>query len=225
MNVKPYRPDNSAARLRLTTHFCERLETWNVTSAHTPVLCAIEPADSPSEAALFLKDPRLLEDDALLPLVRHAAFGEAHAAFDRAADALKKHLINTLLAPLETALPTRREDWFYKGSPTVCLRLDCGSLQARLYPHPRLIADILAAPSLPALPEVTPDPRLKLEVRILDIRLPLQALQTLHPGDIIRSDTAIEDAVTITYGKRLMGVAAYGTCEGHPSIQLLRRTT
>ncbi|QDQ39643.1 FliM/FliN family flagellar motor switch protein [Legionella geestiana] len=224
MNAKPYRPDNHRARLRLTTHFRERLETWNKSSAHTCICCTVEPAGAPSEAALFLKDPRLLEDDAFLPLVRHAAFGEAHAAFDTAAAVLKECLINTLLAPLETALPTHMQDWFYKGSPAVCLRLDCGELQARLYPHPKLLADILRAPALPSLPEVAPDPRLKLEVRILDVRLPLQALRTLQPGDIIRSDTAIDAPVTITYGNRLLGIAAFGTCNGHPSIQLIRRT-
>lgn len=233
--MNPYRFITKEEQEQLEQRLRERLGHWDEAYSQKPMHCRLEsPANSIAiESCHGLADAEgqtlLVYDATLESLLCDALFGEVSDAFLETCQKLLvnlcEQLTNTALIRIKPA-PGLVKSWNYKGSAQQWLHLSTDEGETSLLLSPSWVRAQLATTQGSNKPvsidKALADHKLVLDVQLDTVRLPLQKLKGLKPGDLLVTDHPIDKTLRLTFEHQPVAEVSIGQNQDHKSIKIER---
>ena len=196
---KPYRLINTTELTTLEQRFSTILMDWNQQYALFPLSCHLSCHPEPLDIQPLListKNPKALLDQLNLTLIKQCLFGDIADCFNATSERLFFELVNSLLDTESSEIDTKEpslDEWFYRGSPALALRLSSLNQHQTIYLHPQWVLNTLPVKEVEQKPMAPLDHALDSQVSLCHVELypvslPLDAIVRLQVGDVITTD-------------------------------------
>ncbi|KTD51323.1 FliM/FliN family flagellar motor C-terminal domain-containing protein [Legionella quateirensis] len=231
--IKPFRLINSFELQELSRQCLRELQNWNTLYTLHPVTMELHVPTkeySPNEGYSIKENDSTLAciDTHYLNVLNQALFGKDNPCFNSVSQELFSVLIHQLLKVNQCTIDSETsstQDWFYRGSTSLLLRLACCTFQFTIILHPNWVYQNLPQRNSQrtqpvSLEEALANQTLALNLELHPLTLPLHQLITLSVGDVIATDHPISAPMSLTQNHQLVARADLGQSNHFKSIIL-----
>lgn len=237
-NLKPFRLVNDLEINAILLDMNNKIEDWNKEHALFPLSVnlsrSMKPHLNTQKLTLLMSDNDpigiLIGSDN--HLMNYTLFGDLSDSFNTTSQIVLLNLLKELLGittrfhPNESQVFTF-ENWFYKGSPSLCLSLICKTHIINIHLHPQWVMKALpksvsSQKSLKRLEDVLAHQTINLEAELMSMQLQLADIMQLQIGDIIKTDHQLTKPVLLKHQHQILGYGELGEQQSYKSIQILR---
>lgn len=237
MNVKPFRLINHSELSMIQQQFNNKLQLWNDEYAQFPLTCELSLTtiqDKPHQACHCISTQQrpialMINND--LSMIRYCLFGDTADCFHGVSHAIFLKLVQTLLdsEALQIELNLNQpEAWFYTGSPSLHLKLQCNQDESiSFFLHPQWVINALPQHSSTLKPTCSLDTLfdpypVKLEIELNPTSLTLAEITQLEVGDVIKTDHPITSPLRLKHTEKTICHVHLGEHNHTHTIQITR---